>query len=119
MDRVSRYFNDCFSDNYFVFKLSHKTNVNIEEESNHVETTKILVFNPADTNDSEGDKNEEVKKPAESQQPKKIAIISKEPFATHYITNFNVTFHGPKLVKDDVIYPLIDNKNKIYTERFF
>lgn len=121
MDRITRYFNDCFSDNYFVFKLSHKTNVNIDEESDHIETTKLLVFNSADTEDSEEGRSdyEGLKKIAEGQQPKKIAVISKEAFATQYITNFNVALHTPKVVKDNVIYPLIDKKNNIYTERFF
>ncbi len=118
MDKISSYFNDCFSDNYYVFVLTHKTNVNIDEETKHIETTKTIIFDQSIKEEPSTGKEEEDEK--KDEKVSKIAVISKEAtFVTHYITNLNVDLTAPKLSHGVVVYPLVDKRNKIYTERAF
>jgi len=137
MDKISSYFNDCFSDNYFVFVLSHKSNVNIDEEAKHIETTKTIVFDQSireDSTISKDNEPEEEKRNSLSQksQPQaasvpaahvapasKLAVITKETVVTHYVANLNLILQPTKIVKGYTVYPLHDKRNKIYTERYF
>jgi hypothetical protein len=119
MDKISSYFNDCFTDNYYVMVLTHKTNVNLDEEVKHIETTKTIVFDQSIQEEAAhaGEDSEERK---QALGASKIAIISKEAaFVTHYITNLNVELGEPIMSKGMVVYPLMDLRNKIHTERKF
>lgn len=116
MDKISSYFNDCFSDNYFIFDLTHKTNANTDEEPKYLEMTTTILLDQVIREDTSAAVEDEEKKDRNSQNsPKKIQTS----FVTQYITNFDFTVQPGRVVKGVHLYALVDVNNQIYTERSF
>jgi len=116
MDKISGYFNDCFSDNYFIFNLTHKTNTNTDQESKYIQTTTTILLDQVVHED--GAVEEEDKKDVYSQVASKI-IQPKPEFITQYITNFDFALQPGRENKGVYTYALVDVGNQIYTERTF
>eukprot|EP00826_Nyctotherus_ovalis_P000822 TRINITY_DN10051_c0_g1_i5.p1 TRINITY_DN10051_c0_g1~~TRINITY_DN10051_c0_g1_i5.p1 ORF type:complete len:347 (-),score=90.61 TRINITY_DN10051_c0_g1_i5:461-1501(-) len=115
MDKISSYFNDCFSDNYFIFDLTHKTNANTDEEPKYLEMTTTILLDQVIREDASVAEEEE-KKDGNSQTSSKKIQTS---FVTQYITNFDFTVQPGRVVKGVHLYALVDINNQIYTERSF
>jgi hypothetical protein len=116
MDKISGYFNDCFSDNYFIFNLTHKTNANTDEESKYLVTTTTILLDQIVQEDTVVE--EEDKRDGHSQVLSKI-VQPKTEFITQYITNFNFALQPGRKSKGVYMYALVDIGNQIYTERSF